>query len=56
MPDTPGGNQAVFIPAARADNHLVPAIIEEYKLYFNLRIISLMFKWDLELHTTWDVH
>ena len=35
--------QMVFIPTARADNHPVPAIIEEHKLYFNLHIISLMF-------------
>ena len=43
IPDAPEGGQAVFIPAARADNHLVPTIIEEHKLYFNPHIISLMY-------------
>ena len=56
IPDAPTGKQAVFVPAARADNHLVPTIIEERKLYFNPCIISLMFMWDPENHTTWDVH
>ena len=56
IPDTPTGEQAVFIPTARADNCLVPTIIEEHKLYFNQCIISLMFIQDPENHTTWDVH
>ena len=56
MPDAPAGDQAVFIPAARADSCLVPAIIEEHKLYFNLHINSLMSTWDPELCTTGDVH
>ena len=56
IPDTPKGSQAILFPAARADNHPVPTIIEELKLYFNPHIISLIFKWDPQLHTTWDVH
>ena len=55
IPNAPAGNQVVFISAARADNHPVSAIIEEHKLYFNLHIISLMFTWDPEICTTWDV-
>ena len=43
IPDTPEGTQAIFIRAARADDHLIPAIIKEHKLYFNPHIISLMF-------------
>ena len=46
IPEAPTGEQAVFIPTASADNHLVPAIIEEHKLYFMQ---------DPENHTTWDV-
>ena len=49
------GKQALFIPTASDDNHLVPAIIEEHKLYFNLCIISLMFMQDPDNHTTWDI-
>ena len=56
IPDTPTGEQAVFIPTGSNDNHLLPAIIEEHKLYFNPHIISLMFMQDPENHTTWDVH
>ena len=56
VPDTPKGSQVVFIPAARADNCLVPTIIEEHNLYFNPCIISLMFTWEPQLHNTWDVH
>ena len=56
IPDAPADEQAVYIPAARADNCLVPAIIKEHKLYFNLHIISLMFMQDPENCTTWDVH
>ena len=55
IPDAPAGNQEVFIPTARADNCLVPTIIEEHKLYFNPHIISLMFMQDLENCSTWDV-
>ena len=43
IPEAPTGQQALFIPTASDDNFPVPAIIEEYKLYFNLHIISLMF-------------
>ena len=52
----PAGKQALFIAAASNDNCLVPAIIEEHKLYFNPCIISLMFMWDPDNCTTWDVH
>ena len=55
IPEAPAGEQPVFIPTASDDNHPVPAIIEEHKLYFKLHIISLMFTWDPETHTTWDV-
>ena len=55
IPEAPAGEQPVFIPTASDDNHHVPAIIEEHKLYFNLHIISLMFTWDPETHTTRDV-
>ena len=41
--DAPKGTQLVFIPAARADNHEITTIIEEYKLFYNLHIIALMF-------------
>ena len=44
--DTPTGMQAVFIPASNSENCLVPAIVEEHKLYFNPCIISFMFTWD----------
>ena len=53
---TPTGEQVLFIPTASDDNHLVPAIIEEYKLYFNPCIISLMLTWNPDNHTTLDVH
>ena len=43
VPDAPEGTQLVFIPTARANNHDITAIIEEYKLFFNLHIIALMF-------------
>ena len=55
IPNPPKGTQAVFIPAAGADNCPVPTIIEEHKFYFNLHIISLMFTQEPQLHTTWDV-
>ena len=32
--DTPTEMQAVFIPATNNENHPVPAIVEEHKLYF----------------------
>ena len=54
-PDAPAGKQAVFIPTERADNCPVPTIIEEHKLYFNPCIISLMFTWNPENCTPWDV-
>ena len=41
IPNEPGGDQAVFIPTAGADNCPVSTIIEEHKLYFNLCVISL---------------
>ena len=56
IPEAPAGEQAVVIPTASDNNCLVPTIIEEHMLYFNLHIISLMFMWDPENHTTWDVH
>ena len=45
----------LFIPTVSDDNHLVPAITEEHKVYFNPHINSLMFMWDPENCTTWDV-
>ena len=33
IPEAPTGEQALFIPAASDNNHPVPAIIEEHKLY-----------------------
>ena len=56
IPNAPTGMQAVFIPTTSNKNHLVPAIIKEHKLYFNLHIISLMFVWDPEESIIWDVH
>ena len=55
IPEAPTGEQALFIPAASDNNHPVPAIIEEHKLYFNPHTISLIFTQDPENHTTWDV-
>ena len=55
IPEAPAGKQVLFIPGAREDNHLVPAIIEEHKLYFDPCRISLVFMQDPENHTTWDV-
>ena len=46
IPEAPAGEQALFIPAASDENHPVPGIIDEDKLYFNPCIISLMFAWD----------
>ena len=54
-PSTNEGAQLVFIPATRVDNCEVTAIIEEYKLFFHLHIIELMFTQEPELQTTWDV-
>ena len=45
----------VFVPAARADNKLVDAMIEEHKLILNPSIIPLMFMWDPENHITCQV-
>ena len=56
IPETPTGGQEFFIPTASNDNCLVPAIIEEHKLYFNPHIISLMFTQDPDNCITWDVH
>ena len=56
IPDGPAGEQAVCIPGASDENHLVPAIIEEHKLYFNPHIISLMFTWDPEDCIYWHIH
>ena len=36
IPEAPSGEKALFIPTASDNNHPVPAIIEEHKLYFNL--------------------
>ena len=55
IPETPAGEQAVFIPATSNDNHPVPATIEELKLYFNPCIISVIFTQGPENCTTWDV-
>ena len=55
IPEAPTGKQELFIPTASDDNHPVPAIIEENKLYFNPCIVSLMFTWDPDNHMTWDV-
>ena len=56
IPEAPTGEQVLFIPTASDNNHLVPAIIEEHKLYFNPHIISLMLMQDPDNCTTWDVH
>ena len=56
IPNAPEASQVVFMPTARADNCLVPAIIEEHKFYFNPYIISLMFMQDPQVCTTWDGH
>ena len=42
VPKAGKGTQLVLIPAARADNQEVTAIIKEHKLFFNLCIIALM--------------
>ena len=55
IPDAPTGKQEFFIFTGSNENHLVPDIIEEDKLYFNPCIISLMYIWGPENHTTWDV-
>ena len=56
IPEAPTGEQALFITAASNGNCPVPPIIEEHKLNFNLLIISLMFTWDPDNHTTSDIH
>ena len=43
VPNACKGAQLVIIPAARAANHKVTAILEEHKLFFNPSIIVLMF-------------
>ena len=43
VPDAPKGAQLALIPAARADNQEVTAIIEELKLFFNPCILAHMF-------------
>ena len=53
--NAPKDTQLVFIPTVRVDNCKVAATIEEYKLFFNLCIIALMFMQEPQLHTTWDV-
>ena len=55
IPEAPTGEQVLFIPTASDDNHLVPAIIEEHKLFCNPRIIYLVFTWDPDNHTTWNI-
>ena len=47
--------QALFIPTTNNENHLVPAILEEHKLYFNLDIISFMFMQYPQIYDTQDV-
>ena len=56
VPNAQKGAQLVLIPAARADNHKVTAIIEEHKLFFNPCVIALMFAQESDLQNTWDVH
>ena len=56
MSDMPKGMQVVLIPASDNEDHLVPTIVEEYKLYFNLHLISLMFTQSIFQCDTWDVH
>ena len=55
IPEAPTGEQALFLPTASDNNHPVPAIIEEHKLYFNSCIISLLFMQDPDNHPTWDI-
>ena len=43
VPEAGEGTQLVLIPATRADNQEVTAIIEEHKLFFTPCIIALMF-------------
>ena len=56
IPNAPAGEQALFIPTSSNNNHPVPTIIEEHKLYFNPCIIALMFVQDPENCTAWDKH
>ena len=46
IPEAPAGEQMLFIPTASDNNHLVPTIAEEHKLYFNLCINSFVFTQD----------
>ena len=46
VPKAGKGTQLVLIPATRADNQEVTAIIEEHKLFFIPCIIALMFTCD----------
>ena len=55
IPEAAAGEQMLFIPSASDENHPVPSIIEEHRLYFNPHIISLMFTWDPEDCFTWDI-
>ena len=55
VPNACEGAQLLLIPAARADNHEVTAIIKEHKLFFNLHIIALMFTQESEVQHTWDI-
>ena len=56
IPDAHTGMQVVFTPTTSDENHQVPAIIEEHKLFFNLCKISLMFTWDPEDCITCNVY
>ena len=48
--------QALFIPTTYDKKCLVPNIIEEHKLQFNLHIIFLMFMNGPPLHLTQPIH
>ena len=52
----PTGMQAVFIPTSNNVDHLVPAIVEEHKLFINPHVIALMFTQNPDKSTTWDIH
>ena len=55
IPEAPAHEQLLFIPSPSNDNHPLPTLIEEHKLYFNLDIIGLMFMWDPQNHPTLDI-
>ena len=53
--DAPTGMQVVSIPTTNNKIHLVPAIVEDHKLYFNPHIISFMLIHDPQIYDTQDV-